>query len=161
MSVDAKTFRAALGRFATGITVITAQTRDRAPVGVTVNAFASVSMEPPLISICLKHGTRDLPAYSEGSHFVANILAADQMDASNLFAGHAEDRFDKVPWTAGLGGVPVLDGCLATLECARREVYPGGDHLIILGRVDRVRTADGADPLLYFHGGYRTIGGKA
>lgn len=153
MSFDFRAFRDALGNFATGIVVITGRTGDGTPVGVTVNSFTSVSLDPPLVLFCLARTAQSLEAFERASHFAVNVLAEDQRDLSVRFS-----RFDISDRWAGLvpeawDTAPVLSGCLATLECAHHALHDGGDHVILVGRVLRIVTRPGK-PLLYFRGGY-------
>lgn len=159
MPVEPQSFKDALRRFAAGVTVVTARTAAGLPVGLTVTAFSSVSLSPPLIQICLGRHTADLAAYSEGGGFVVNILSEDQKDLSNLFAGHAPDRFERTPHETWDSTVPVLTGCLANLECRPWRVVEAGDHLLIVGQVERARCAAGdLRPLLHVQGGYARRG---
>lgn len=155
MTVDPQSFRDALARFATGVTVVTGVMPGGAKVGLTVNAFASLSLVPPMVLACLDRATGCLPAFEEGEHFVVNILAADQAALSTLFAGPA-NPFENgtVVFREGNAGVPILEGCVATIECRRAQRVDGGDHVILTGHVDRVETAPDRPPLLYYRGRY-------
>jgi flavin reductase (DIM6/NTAB) family NADH-FMN oxidoreductase RutF len=152
--VDSRKFRKALGHFATGVTVVTGLTEAGMPVGVTVNAFASVSLEPPLILICLANTTGCLSAFSAGTRFAVNILSDDQVSLSKAFAGPHEHRFRNRAFDTWDSGCPILRGCLANLECTRTEVHTAGDHIIVLGRVDRIETDDDGRPLLFYRSTY-------
>ena len=154
--VDPHTFRHALGRFATGVSVITALGERGEGVGVTVSALASLSLEPPLLLFCLDRSTARLDVYERSAAFGVNILAAGQQSVSELFASQREDKFVKTAHRAGASGCLLIDGCLANLECVRLAVHDGGDHRIFVVRVDRVDQTE-ADPLLYFRGGYRRL----
>lgn len=154
---DSRAFRDALGCFATGITVVTTLAPDGAPVGVTMNSFSSVSLDPPLVQVCLARDSNALEAFTAAPVFVVNILAEDQAELSVRFsqrglidrwAGLAVDHWDT--------GVPVLPGCLANLECDREALYDGGDHVIMLGRVRQIASKPGR-PLLYFRGNYAQL----
>lgn len=149
---DSRALRNTLGRFATGIAVVTALDPDGHPVGLTVNSFAAVSLEPPLVLWSLAKSSNNLEAFRRASHHCINILAADQMDVSNRFATWPVDRFAGLPWHAGLGGAPRLEGCCATFEVKNGIQYPGGDHLIFVSQVERFHEAPDLLPLL-FHGG--------
>lgn len=155
--VDSRKFRNALGHFATGVTVVTGLDEAGEPVGVTVNAFASVSLEPPLILICLANTTGCLSAFSSGGRFVVNILGDDQEALSKEFAGPREHKFKDRAFDTWESGCPVLRGCLANLECTRDDVHAAGDHIIVLGRVDRIETADAGGPLVFFRGTYGRV----
>lgn len=156
--VDSLEFRRTLGAFATGVTIISILDAAGKPRGMTVNSFSSVSLEPPLILWNLGLNTPDFAVFQAAERFAVNILAEGQRAISDRFAfADIAARFDGVPVSAGLGGVPLLDGCVAVLECLTETVYPGGDHLIILGRVERLHRYLQA-PLLFFDGQYRTVG---
>ena len=151
-----------MSRFASGITVVTAKTRDGAPVGVTVSAFSSLSLTPPLILACLDNATANLDAYTEGPGFCVNILAAGQEEASNAFAFPGPvSPFERIDNVDGALGIPILTGTVATLECTRFAVYPGGDHQILIGQVEHAAWRTDAAPLLYAAGGYRALAGPS
>lgn len=157
MSIDRDTFRKTLSRFASGVTVVSARRADGVPIGVTVSAFCSVSLEPPLILVCLDKSNQDVEAYAEGKSFAVNVLAADQTVISNAFAFPGPvPPFKTIPFTEGLDGVPLLNGAAATLQCARHATHDGGDHWIVVGRVEAAATAD-KPLLLYADGGYRYL----
>jgi len=155
MPVDDTTFRRTLGNFATGVTVMT--TRDPAtgkPVGVTVNAFSSVSLDPPLVLFCLGLRSELLDIFKANGHYAVNVLAQDQEDLSGRFSRRGDDKFAEVRTSDGAGGVPVIDGCVASLECQLSDVLDGGDHAILVGRVLDAHYHPETVPLLYFRGGY-------
>ncbi len=127
--------RNALGCFATGITVITALDREQRPMGMTVNSFASVSLEPPLISWCLAKDCHAYDSYMTAEHFAVNILSDQQEDLSQLFASPLEDKFAQTDWQPGIYNLPLLTGCIAHIECKREQDYPAGDHSILIGQV--------------------------
>lgn len=154
---DARTLRDAMGCFATGVTVVTAMTADGVPVGLTANSFTSVSLDPPLLLVCIGNGAGCAPVLREASHFAINVLQIGQQPASNRFAGKGEDRFANTPWTSGETGAPVLTGSLSTFECSRHAVHDGGDHFILIGKVVRANFEPRRDPLLYFRGKYRRL----
>jgi flavin reductase (DIM6/NTAB) family NADH-FMN oxidoreductase RutF len=153
---DPVQFRRACGRFATGITVSTALAADGTPHGFTANSFTSVSMEPPLVLICVDHRANVLRHFEQAAHFGVNILAADQEAVSVRFAERGLDRFVGIDWHPGSTGVPLLSGALARFECATRQTIQAGDHTIILGEVLHAEYQDGA-PLLYFSSAYHTL----
>ncbi len=144
-------FRNALGKFATGVTVVTCES-DEGPVGITANSFASVSLEPPLVLWSPARASRRFSAFEAAEHYAIHVLGADQRDVCASFARHGDD-FDGADWGRGENGVPVLNGCLARFECQRAAVHDGGDHIIIIGRVLRAAAGDG-DPLLFSAGSY-------
>lgn len=145
-------FRAALGTFATGVTVITARDANGKPVGLTANSFNSVSLTPPLVLWSLSRSASTMPAFTRGSHYAINILAADQREIAERFARKDIDRFEGIPLNEGVSGAPVLDGVMAVFECFNRSQYEEGDHIIFVGEVEHCARRDGALPLI-FHGG--------
>ena len=150
---DPRQFRNALGRFATGVTIVTAPDGEGGYVGTTASSFNSVSVDPPLILWSIDNGARSLPAYEQAEHFVVNILAADQVELSNHFARQQEDKFAEVDYELDEQGVPVLEGCSAYFHCKTRYLYEGGDHTIIVGEVIRFDATD-RDGLLFHQGRY-------
>ena len=145
-------FRAALGMFATGVTIVTARGANGAPVGLTANSFNSVSLTPPLVLWSLSRSAGSMPAFERGSHYAINILAAEQHALAERFASKAVDRFADVAFSEGAGGAPILDGAAAVFECFNRSQYEEGDHVIFVGEVERCSWRMGATPLI-FHGG--------
>jgi flavin reductase (DIM6/NTAB) family NADH-FMN oxidoreductase RutF len=154
---DTRALRNALGRFATGIAIVTAIDPDGHPIGLTVNSFSAVSLDPALVLWCLDNNSHNLEAFRRASHHAINILAADQQDLSNRFATWPADRFVGLPWQAGIGGAPVFPGCVATFEVANQIQYAGGDHTIFVGHVERFTEAIDLAPLLFHAGKYRTL----
>lgn len=150
-------FRNALGSFATGITVLTALAPDGEPIGVTISSFNSVSLNPPLILWSLSCDSPRLEAFRGTTHYAVNVLAADQQVVSDAFAGRDEDRFGNVRIRRGLAGVPLIEGCAAWFECANETQYPGGDHLIFVGRVERFQCGATVEPLIFHAGRYRQL----
>ena len=138
--------------FATGVTIVTARTPAGAWVGLTANSFNSVSLAPPLVLWSLSQRAGSLLAFSKGSHYAINILAADQHALAERFASKVADRFDGVAFRDGSGGAPILDGAAAVFECFNRSRYVEGDHIIFVGEVERCEHRAGAQPLI-FHGG--------
>ena len=138
--------------FATGVTIVTARTASGELVGLTANSFNSVSLSPPLVLWSLSQGASSMAAFSTGSHYAINILAADQKELAERFASKRVDRWDGVAFTDGVAGAPVLTGAAATFECFNRSRYGEGDHVIFVGEVEHCRHATNASPLLY-HGG--------
>jgi flavin reductase (DIM6/NTAB) family NADH-FMN oxidoreductase RutF len=154
--VSSEEFRAACGRFATGVTIATILDSERQPHGLTVSSFTSVSLEPPLISICLGHAVTVIDLFRDASFFGINILAEEQQALSQRFARKGLDRFEGVGWTLGEYGVPLLDGVLAAIECQVEQRITAGDHDIFVGRMVGTSVRDGA-PLLHFSGEYRKL----
>ncbi len=153
---DALAFRRALGNFATGITVVTARAPDGARVGVTANSFNSVSLDPPLVLWSIDKRSASYEVFAAASHFAVNILAADQVTLSNHFARPSEDKFEGIDFSEGLGGAAILPDCAAVFECERFNCVEGGDHWILLGKVERFTDA-GRPPLLYHQGSYSLV----
>ncbi len=149
-------FKAALGRFASGVTVVTTKDADGKLHGLTVSAFSSVSMNPPLILVCILKTTGSYASFQESTSFVVNILSDTQQDVSNHFARHSEDKFTGQNYELNDHGLPILADCLVNLECTLKHSYDGGDHTIFVGEIEKTHLADG-EPLLYWSGHYRTI----
>jgi flavin reductase (DIM6/NTAB) family NADH-FMN oxidoreductase RutF len=156
LGFDSTTFRRTLGMFATGIAVITAQAPDGRLIGLTVNSFNSVSLSPPLIIWSLGNNSTYREVLESCRYYAVNILADDQENLSNLFAGKSPNRFEGVDWEPGLGGAPLLAGCAAVLEVRNEMRYPGGDHLIFIGEVERCDRSE-REPLIFFNGKYRRL----
>lgn len=155
MPVDTNTFRAVMGRFATGVTVVTTYQGARR-VGITVNAFTSVSLDPPLVLICIDHASRVHDILLESGVFAVNMLSDDQEELSSCFAGTSEYRYASFCGAAShteVTGAPVLDDSLGFVDCRVMDVYPGGDHSIIVGRVEAAGGGEGK-PLLYYRSQY-------
>lgn len=151
MSLDSLALRTALGQYATGVTVVTTLDAEGRPVGLTVNSFASVSLDPPLVLWSLAASSACMQAFKSCAHFAVNVLAVDQVEVSNHFALAGYDKFAEVVWTPGLGGVPLLDDCCARFECGSHSYHSGGDHTIFIGRIERFERFE--RPPLVFHGG--------
>ncbi len=154
---DARTFRDALGCFATGVTIITAMDGEGQPIGLTANSFTSVSLDPPLLLVCVANNAGSAAVLRDAQRFAVNVLQIGQQPTSNRFAGKGEDRFANTPWEVGEFGTPVLTGSLSSFECARDAVHDGGDHFILVGRVLKAMFEPRRDPLLYFRGKYRRL----
>jgi len=154
--VEPRVLRSVLGRFATGVAVVTAQTMQGDPLGMTVNSFSSVSLEPPLVLFCVNRDSRLYPAFTNTAAFAVNILTEAQQALSRRFARPGLDRFGTLPHATGHSGVPVLPDSLAVVECATDSVAAAGDHAIVVGRVVAV-SAEGertVQPLVFFDGAY-------
>lgn len=156
MSLDPDAFRALLGRFATGVTVVTTTDDAGQDHGMTVSAFSSVSLQPPLVLICIEHTASAHDALVSARFFVVNILASTQELLARHFAEQGTVRFTGVGFTRGERGAPVLDGVLGHIECRRTTVYEGGDHSIILGETETAAVGEG-EPLLYYRGGFAQL----
>jgi flavin reductase (DIM6/NTAB) family NADH-FMN oxidoreductase RutF len=150
-------FRRVCGRFATGVIVATVLDAQGQPHGLTVNSFASVSLEPPLVLLCLGRDVSVMDAFAATRFFGINVLAACQRELAERFARHGLDRFAGVAWRRGETGAPLLEGVLATLECAVHQRIAAGDHEILLGEALYTGAAEGA-PLVFFASGYHTLG---
>ena len=146
-------YRAVLGHFATGVTIVTAMD-DGQPAGLSVNSFTSVSLDPPLVAFCVARGSSTWPRIRATARFTVSILAEDQEDLSRVFATTGADKFRGVAWWEGPSGGPVLAGALAWIECTIERVDDAGDHWIVLGRVVDLEVGHTGGPLLFFRGGY-------
>jgi len=154
--VSSEEFRRACGRFATGVTIATVLDAAGSPHGLTVSSFTSVSLAPPLVSICLGHAVSVIDLFRASNLFGINILTEDQRRLSERFARRGHDRFEGVSWTPGKTGVPLLDGALAAIECQLEQRIPAGDHDIFVGRMVAARVEEGP-PLVHFCGTYRKL----
>jgi flavin reductase (DIM6/NTAB) family NADH-FMN oxidoreductase RutF len=152
-------FRHVLSHFASGVTVITTCDSDARPTGLTASAFTSVSLEPPLILVCVDHKSQSYPALLESGRFAVNILESTQEAVSRRFATTRLDKFSDVAHQISALGLPLIDGALAYLECTTVSKHVEGDHTIFVGRVEQVRVATG-QPLLYFRGNYERLTGE-
>lgn len=151
-SEDPRAFRRSLGQFATGVTVMTTLHGTK-QVGMSVNSFAALSLDPPLVLWSIRKESQSLDAFRESGHYAVNILGERQVELSNLFAKPDDNRFAKVGWTEGLHGAPLLDGVIGTLECKLDHLIDGGDHYVLVGRVERYAIYPGK-PLLFSQGQY-------
>lgn len=156
-ATDTRPLRNALGRFATGIAIVTAIDPDGHPIGLTVNSFSAVSLQPALVLWCLDNGSHNLEAFRKASHHAINILSVGQQDLSNRFATWPADRFVGLPWQAGAGGAPVFPECCATFEVHNETAQLAGDHTIFVGRIERFAESPDLAPLLFHAGQYRTL----
>ena len=145
-----------MGRFATGVTVLTVNGPDGRPLGMTASSLASVSLVPPLVSVCVDHKAELHDAMLAAPVFVVNVLESGQEVLSRRFADQHEDRFDGVGYHRSPEGLVLLDGALAHLECRRFACHPAGDHTLVIGRVIGGTTGEGR-PLLYYRGGYGAL----
>lgn len=150
---DAKAFRQALGAFLTGVTVVTTRNADGEMRGFTANSFSSVSLDPPLILVCLAKTASSFPVFSAAQNFAVSVLAAHQKDVSALFASKSPDKFSGAPWQLGPAGSPVITGAAAWFDCLRHEVVEAGDHVILIGHVSGFGAGSEA-PLGYCRGAY-------
>lgn len=148
----AMSFRSAMGRFATGVTIVTALTPDGQPLGLTVNSFNSVSLAPPLVLWSLGLKAASMAAFEHAQHYAIHVLSVDQKYLAERFASKVANRFEGVDWQANAQGVPVLPGSAAVFECQAKSRYPEGDHVIFVGEVQSSLHDASRAPLL-FHGG--------
>jgi flavin reductase (DIM6/NTAB) family NADH-FMN oxidoreductase RutF len=154
--VSADDFRRACGRFATGVTIAGAMDAAGVPHGLTVNSFSSVSLDPPLILICLGHAVAAIDVFRQARHFGLSVLRHSQRALSERFAAPMDNRFESLAWRQGNTGVPLLDGALAQIECATIRRVSQGDHDIFIGEITAVTLEDG-EPLIYYASEYRGL----
>ena len=155
-----KEFRSALGAFATGVTVITSQSGERS-YGMTANAFTSLSLDPPLVLICVNKGTEACQTIEQNGVFAVNVLSADQEPISRYFSSkerpRGRDAFREISHRQGTSGSPILDGVAAFIDCRVTTQHPAGDHVIFIGEVLSLGVDPSVPPLLFHHGKYRHI----
>ena len=152
---DSRQLRNALGRFPTGVTVITTRGKDGKREGLTANSFSALSLDPPLVLWSIVRKSASLPGFLASGHFAINVLASDQSDISHRFATPNDDKFGGLEVREGFGGSPLLPGTLASFECRTEQTIEGGDHLLFVGRVHRIRYRNG-EPLIFNAGKYAT-----
>ena len=159
MNVDSRSFRKALGTFPTGVAIITGRRPDDGLVGITVSSFTSLSLEPPMVLFCLDAKNANLDAFTEGRHFGVNVLREDQKEISIRFSSRSEQcKFTGMDHGMGASGVPLIEGCLAHLECRIAARHDGGDHFIIIGLVEALDHSQAGQPLVYWRGAYAQLG---
>lgn len=152
-SIDGARFRQVLGHFPTGVTVVTG-VAGGAPLGLAVNSFTSVSLEPALVAFCVARSSRTWPRLREAGTFCVNILTEHQEALSRAFAGRPPDRFLGVGWRPGRSGAPILADVLAWIECTVEAEHDAGDHIIVVGRVEDLDVGREGRPLVFYRGGY-------
>ena len=155
MSIDPGLFRQAMSRFASGVTIVTTA-HEGAPAGLTVSSFASLSLTPALVLVCIDRNAGSHEPLAKAEMFAVNILAEGQEHLSNRFARHDEERFQAGTYSLSSHGLPLISGALAQIECRRTDSLPGGDHTIFIGEVVTITFADGA-PLVYYRSGYQRL----
>lgn len=155
MPIDDATFKLAMSHFASGVTIVTTE-HDGKRYGMTVASFASLSLRPPLVLVCIEKAVQTHDAIAGAGKFGVSILGANQADVSSRFASKREDKFEGMDIRRGNNGAPLISGALTTLECNVNQHLPGGDHSIFVGEVTDCHTTEGA-PLVYFRSGYREI----
>lgn len=153
LEFDQRALRNCLGSYVTGVTIVTTLDCAGAAVGITANSFSSVSLDPPLVLWSQALAARSFPVFRDAERFVINILAQDQAEISQRFAKSGEDKFARTPTRAGLGGLPIVEGCTAFLECLKVATYPGGDHAVFVGRVENFERTE-RKPLAFGGGQY-------
>ena len=153
---DPRQLRNALGRFPTGVTVITTRTPEGKAEGLTANSFSALSLDPPLVLWSINRKSLSLPSFLSAGYFAINVLRANQSELSHRFATARENKFEEVVCTNGRDGCPVLGGVLATFECQTERTIDGGDHVLFVGRVKRITYGEG-DPLIFSAGRYATV----
>lgn len=156
--IDARELRNALGMFPTGVAVVTTRAGNGAFVGLTINSFSSLSLDPPLILWSLDARSPSVAAFERARHFAVNILCEDQVEVSRRFASKVPNKFAELDVDAGIGEVPLIRGCSAHLECRAHAQHDGGDHLLFIGHVERFAYDRGKRPLV-FHGGRYCLSG--
>ncbi len=156
MNFDTRSFRSALGTFATGITVVTSIGPDGERLGFTANSFNSVSLDPPLVLFSLDRRAYSLKAFEAAGVFAINVLREDQEQVSTAFARALSNKWDSVTFETWETGCPILADALANFECETKSMHDGGDHVIFVGQVLALRTGEGR-PLLYYRGAYRQL----
>lgn len=152
--MDTKQFRNALGSFATGVTIITTCDDTGEAIGITANSFNSLSLDPPLVLWSIGVKAFSYPAFAKAKHFIVHVLAADQQALSDRFSRPSTEKFNGVTYAHGLGGVPLFPGCAAVFECSTERCVEGGDHVIMIGRVERFTVNETALPLMFYRGRY-------
>ena len=155
--IDPRALRRAFGAFATGVTIVTSRDGEDAPIGFTANSFASVSLDPPLLLVCLAETAASFPAFRDAGRFAVNLLGAQQRALSTAFATRGVDKFAGVRWSERATGAPVLNGAIGWFDCRTHDIVSAGDHAILIGRVVAFETSDGA-PLGYCRGAYVSFG---
>ena len=158
MSLDRGEFRKGLGCFATGVTVVTSVAGDGSLLGITANSFNSVSLDPPLVLFSLNRNAYSLRAFEDAGCFAINVLRDDQKALSATFARSLADKWGGVAYEVWDTGCPILTDALANFECRTRSTHDGGDHVIFVGEVTRMRATTSGRPLLYFRGAYSGLG---
>ena len=156
MTIEQDLFRAVLGRFASGVTIVTTLDSDGRDHGMTVSAFSSLSLDPPLVLVCIDHSASIWPVLKHAAHFAINVLGSTQEALSRRFSSRDGDRFEGVGFTRGTSGVALLDDTLAAVECTVTTRVEQGDHTILIGTVE-FGVARDLQPLLYYRGGYASL----
>ena len=156
MPIDKELFRRVLSNFAAGVTIVTTVDAERRPHGLTATAFTSVSLDPPLVLVCIDKKAETFAQFAPAGVFAVNFLALDQQDLSQRFAKHGGEKFNGVGWRSGVLGTPLIDGAIGYVECRIKHAYEGGDHIIYVGEIESADAND-APPLLHFRQAYRSV----
>lgn len=156
MPIDPRSFRTALSQFAAGVTVVTTIGRDGKPYGLTATAFTSVSLDPPLVLVCVDKGAESFPHLLAGSAFAVSVLSSEQEEISNQFARSGTDKFEGIATRTAVTGSPLILGALVHIDCRTSQRVEAGDHVIFIGTVESAEVFRGT-PLLYYGGAYRTL----
>jgi len=156
MPIDKDRFRVVMSHFAAGVTVVTTLDADGRPFGLTATAFSSVSLDPPLVLVCVDKKAETYPHFEPAGVFAVNFLSLGQRDISQHFAKHGGDKFRELGWRAGVLGAPLLEGTIGHVECRIRHWYDAGDHTIMVGEIESADACAG-EPLLHFRHAYRRV----
>jgi flavin reductase (DIM6/NTAB) family NADH-FMN oxidoreductase RutF len=151
VTFDSRQFRSALGGFPTGVAVVTARADDGKPIGITINSFSSVSLDPPLVLWSLAKGSPNLPHFAIGRRHIIHVLADHQDALAERFASRVPDKFSGLPHETSQDNIPLFDECVATFGCATRTLYEEGDHVIVIAHVEQIDQRE-RDPLLFWGG---------
>ncbi|MCB1854733.1 MAG: flavin reductase family protein [Pseudomonadales bacterium] len=158
MNIDGRELRNALGRFATGVCIISTVSRSGEAMGLTANSFASVSLDPPLVLWSLQNNSDVFEVFSQPQHFAINVLAREHQEHSSRYARKGDHSLDPGHFTPGKYGSPLINDALVSFECELHATHEGGDHLIIVGRVKDMLAREHGEPLLFYSGGYHQLG---
>jgi flavin reductase (DIM6/NTAB) family NADH-FMN oxidoreductase RutF len=154
--MDSQELRRVMGHFATGVTVVTTKDGEDAPFGLTANAFASLSLNPPLVLVCVDKAAQCYSCFEDSKIFAINVLGEGQEEISRRFATKGAQKFNGIPWHKSESGLALLDGAIGHIECKVVYSYDGGDHTIYVGEVLRAKTT-GERPLIFFRGEYHRL----
>ncbi|MEM1086866.1 MAG: flavin reductase family protein [Pseudomonadota bacterium] len=157
MTIDQTILRKTLSQFVTGVTIVTTRCRNGEPAGITANSFNSVSLDPPLILWSIGRDSRSLSTFENADYFAVHVLSEKQIDLSSRFASVGGDKFEGLDTTSGLGHAPLLTDCAACLECSVFKRVPAGDHIIYIGKVERLDFDHERSPLAYYQGRYARL----
>ncbi|MCE2517577.1 MAG: flavin reductase family protein [Alphaproteobacteria bacterium] len=156
MTIDPQELRRCFGSFMTGVTIVTSHDATKKPIGFTANSFTSVSLDPPLLLVCIDNKSDNISAYTNGAGFAVNVLAADQHDLSNRFASPIDDRFADIDWSVSAAGHPIFNDTAAYFDCTLDQTVAAGDHTVLIGRIENCSTS-GKAGLGYSSGKYFTL----